>query len=98
MLMAVRTGPSALKLQYMHPVAASSEYTSPPALPTNNRPPTTAGWENAIGSLGNAKAHFSLSLGTSPASRPCFFWKCELVGSEPQPDQSPSAILSEGAG
>ena len=69
----------------------------PAWLPMKRRPPTTAGWEEAIGSFGNPNAHFSLSLGTSAALRPGLVWKCVLLASPPQPDQSPATILSGGA-
>src|SRR5262245_36261182 len=87
--MAARTPESAAKLQYTQPVAASSEYTRRPSLPTNTRPPTTVGWLYAMMSPGNAKAHFSFNSGTWLGSRPpaAAPWKREFVALLLQPFQ-----------
>ena len=67
---AVRTARSASKNQWMHPVAALNAYTIPAGLPTNTRPPTTAGWAYALWSPGNPKAHLTFSRPTSAAANP----------------------------
>ena len=46
MVIAVRTGASALNVQYWQPLLAFSEYTMLLALPTKMRPPTTVGCAN----------------------------------------------------
>ncbi len=69
-LIAVRTPPSALNVQCVHPVFASSEYTMPLTLPTNTRPAATVGCPDAAVEPGNPNAHFKVSFGTSAAVRP----------------------------
>src|SRR5688572_24009442 len=69
-LIAERTPWPASKNQWTQPVAALSEYTLPPQLPTNTRPPAIVDCAYDCRSPGNANAHFSFSLGTSVAVRP----------------------------
>src|SRR5207249_2544049 len=70
MLIAERTADPASKNQCTQPVAALSEYTFPPALPTNTRPPAVVACALACRSPGNPNAHFSLSRGRSAAVTP----------------------------
>src|SRR5687767_8113848 len=100
MVMAVRTAAPAWNVQYEQPVRESSEYTPPVALPTNTRPPTTAGCANADVASGNPNAHRNFSLGTSAALRPAIAagWKRALESSAPQPFQrGPEAGSNAGA-
>ncbi len=71
---AVRTPPSALNVQCVQPVSASSAYTVPLSLPTNTRPATMAGLPYACVPPGKPKAHFSFSFGTSSAVIPGLGW------------------------
>src|SRR5882672_5522132 len=80
-LIAVRTPPSASNDQYVHPLAASSEYTRLMSLPTNTRPATIDGCAYACAPPGNPNAHLSVSFGTSAAVRPGAGSKRELVAS-----------------
>src|SRR5579863_3320158 len=59
------------------------------SLPMNTRPDTTVGCAKLETPAGKAKAHFSLSFGTSAAVMPASFsgWKREFVSSTPQPFQ-----------
>ncbi len=74
MLMALRTIAPASYFQYVHPVAASSEYTDPFEPPAKTRLPTTVGWAARTVSPANANAHFSFRFGTSAAVSPGFGW------------------------
>src|SRR5437667_8590631 len=49
------------------------------------RPPASVACALELRSVGNAKAHLSLSLGTSAAVRPGLDWKRVLDGFWPQP-------------
>src|SRR5947209_2768673 len=62
------------------------------------RPPTTVGWPFAVKVLGNAKAHLSVSLGTSSAVRPAAAadWNRELAGSAPQPFHAGPEVENAG--
>jgi hypothetical protein len=51
------------KVQYVHPVLASSAKMSPLSLPTNIRWPTIAGCERAELTPGNPNAHFNFRRG-----------------------------------
>ena len=70
MLIAVRTPAFARNDQWMHPVAASSEYTKPVSAPTKTRPPATVGCPYAELPIGKPNAHFSASFGVSAAVSP----------------------------
>src|SRR5438876_11535289 len=54
----------------MQPLAALSEYTPPPGLPTKTRPPTIVACAFDCKSPGKPNAHFSFSFGMSAAVRP----------------------------
>src|SRR5438132_1505400 len=54
----------------MQPLVAFSEYTPPPGLPTNTRPPTMVACAFDCRSPGKPNAHFSFSLGMSAGARP----------------------------
>src|SRR5262245_10708504 len=91
-----------LKVQYVQPVFASSEYTVPFWVPTKIRPAATVGWPYADSVSGNANAHFSLRAGTCAAVSPACSagWKRMLAGEGLQPfqcgpaDGSPSGAAS----
>src|SRR5262245_49175843 len=91
-----------LKVQYVQPVFASSEYTVPFWVPTKIRPAATVGWPYADSVSGNANAHFSLRAGTCAAVSPACSagWKRMLAGVGLQPfhcgpaDGSPSGAAS----
>ena len=76
-----RTAAFALNPQCVHPVSASSEYTTPVVDPMNTRPPTIVGCDRAIVTSPRLNAHFSLSVGTFEAVRPALraSWNRELV-------------------
>ena len=86
-VIAVRTPPSALKVQCVQPVFASSEYTMPLVVPTKTRPAATVGWPDADDTPGKPKAHFNVSFGTCAAVSPAAFsfWNREFAASLPQP-------------
>src|SRR5215510_11299463 len=67
---AVRIPDCAWKTQYVQPVFALSEKTSPLSLATNRRPPTTTGCARTEVTPGSPKAHLSVSRGTSGAVMP----------------------------
>src|SRR4249920_1509673 len=72
----------------MQPVAALIEYTPPPGLPTNTRPPKIEACAFDCRSPGKPNAHFSLSFGTSGGVRPAALalWKRVFeVLTPPQP-------------
>ena len=69
-VIAERTAACAWNVQMVQPLAASSAYTMPLWLPTNRRPPATAGCARADVALGKPKAHFSVSVGICAAVRP----------------------------
>src|SRR5687768_12098103 len=87
MLIAVRTPPSALNVQWVQPVFASSEYTMPLVLPTNTRPAATVGWPDADDTPGKPNAHFSVSFGICAAVSPAAFsfWNRVFAASLPHP-------------
>src|SRR6185503_12473331 len=93
-LIAERTPWPASKNQWMQPVAALSEYTLPPQLPTNTRPPAIVDCAYDCRSPGNANAHFSFRLGTSLAVRPAAApsWNRVLPVFCPQPVQRGPAL------
>src|SRR6185436_15939445 len=100
-LIAERTPWPASKNQWMQPVAALSEYTLPPQLPTNTRPPAIVDCAYDCRSPGNANAHFSFSLGTSVAVRPAAApsWNRVLLVFCPQPvHRGPALGLNASVG
>ena len=86
-LMAARIAAPVSKNQWTQPVAALSEYTMPPALPTNTRPPAIVDCAFDCRSLGNPNAHLSFRRGTSAAVRPAIAasWKRVLLVVTPHP-------------
>src|SRR5262245_56413294 len=77
----------------MHPLVASSEYTTPLWLPMNSRPPAIAGCAHADAVSGNPNAHFSRSFATCAAVSPACSagWKCVFSSDAPQPFQNGAA-------
>ena len=86
-LMAARIAAPVSKNQWTQPVAALSEYTMPPALPTNTRPPAIVDCAFDCRSLGKPNAHLSFRRGTSAAVRPAIAasWKRVLLVVTPHP-------------
>src|SRR5204862_2222112 len=83
----------------MQPVAALSEYTPPPGLPTNTRPPMMVACAFDCRSPGKPNAHFNFSFGTSAALRPAVRASAKRVLdvlAPPQPfhDIAPGALAS----
>jgi hypothetical protein len=68
--MAVRTAASAVYVQWVHPVLASSAYTSPRSEAVKIRPATTVGCVRAASEPAKPNAHFNVSFGTSAAVSP----------------------------
>src|SRR6186997_2450710 len=84
----------------MQPDFASSEYTVPFWLPTNNRPLATVGCDHADVASGKPNAHRSDSRGTSSAVRPACVvdWNRALVSAGDQPVQDGAAVGSVSGG
>src|SRR6266850_907252 len=99
-VIALRIAASTSSLQYMQPVFASITNSSPSAVETYTRPPTTTGCVPAELAPGNPKAHFSVSRGTSSAVIPAARadWKRVFPIPSPQPFQDgPASALAGGA-
>src|SRR5688572_23436743 len=95
MEIAARMPCCAWNIQCVQPVFASSANTAPLSLPTNSRPPATAGWARAELTPGKPNAHLSVSFGTDAAERlpRCAGTNRVLAVVEPQPFQ-PSATAA----
>src|SRR5690349_3282715 len=93
-LTADRTPDPASYIQWMQPFAAFSEYTLPPQLPTNTRPPAIVACAYDCRSPGNPNAHLSFRRDTSAAAMPApaASWNLVLFVFCPHPVQRGPAL------